>query len=50
MWWLSTPRTASVNPQLFASSGTVNGSHVLVWPARISASAFSVKCSAHAAA
>src|SRR5271165_6806488 len=32
------------------SSGTVNGSHVLVRPARISASACSTKYSAHAAA
>ena len=50
MWWDSTPRTASVNPQLTASSGTVNFSHVLVWPARTSASACSAKCSAAAAA
>ena len=50
MWCDSTPRTASVKPQLFASSGTVNGSQVLVRPARISASAFSMKYSAHAAA
>ena len=50
MWWDSTPRTASVNPQLLASSGTVNGSQVLVLPARTSASAFSVKYSAAAAA
>ena len=49
MWCDRTPRTASVNPQLFASSGTVNGSQVLVFPARISASAFSVKCRAAAA-
>src|SRR5262245_12650937 len=28
------------------SSGTLNGSHVLVWPLRTSASAFSMKCSA----
>ena len=32
MWWLSTPRTASVNPQLTASSGTLNGVHVWVCP------------------
>ena len=50
MWCDSTPRTASVKPQLIASSGTVNGSQVLVWPARISASAFSTKYSAQAAA
>jgi hypothetical protein len=43
MWWLSTPRTASVNPQLTASSGTLNGVQVWVWPARTSASAFSMK-------
>ena len=50
MWCDSTPRTASVKPQLFASSGTLNGSQVFVCPARISASACSVKCSAAAAA
>ena len=50
MWCESTPRTASVKPQPIASSGTLNDSHVLVWPARTSASAFSAKCSAHAAA
>jgi hypothetical protein len=49
MWWDSTPRTASVNPTDTPSSGTVNGSHVFVLPARISASAFSVKVSASAA-
>ena len=49
MWWDSTPRTASVNPQLLASSGTVNGSQVLVW-LWISASALSVKYRAAAAA
>src|SRR5215475_753862 len=49
MWCDSTPRTASVNPQLKPLSGTVNGSHVFVLPARISANAFSTKCSAHAA-
>ena len=50
MWCDSTPRTASVKPQLTASSGTLKVSQVLVWPARISASAFSVKCRAAAAA
>ena len=50
MWCDSTPRTASVKPQPMPSSGTLNGSHVLVCPARISASAFSTKCSAQAAA
>ena len=44
MWCESTPRTASVNPQPMPSSGTSNGSHVLVRPARTSASAFSMKC------
>ena len=39
-----------MNPQLLASSGTLNGSQVLVRPARISARAFSVKYSAQAAA
>jgi hypothetical protein len=34
MWWDRTPRTASVKPALTASSGTLNGAHVLVWPAR----------------
>ena len=47
MWCDSTPRTASVKPQPIASSGTLNVSQVLVWPARTSASAFSTKCSAH---
>ena len=46
MWCESTPRTASVKPQPMPSSGTLNGSQVLVWPARTSASAFSMKCSA----
>src|SRR3954465_4883722 len=32
MWWDSAPRTASVKPTLIASSGTLNGDHVLVWP------------------
>src|ERR1700753_1234167 len=50
MWCDRTPRTASVKPQLIASSGTLNDSHVLVRPARISASACSTKYSAHAAA
>ena len=50
MWWLSTPRTASVNPQPMPSSGTSKDSHVFVRPARISTSAFSAKCSAQAAA
>ena len=50
MWWLSTPRTASVKPQPMPSSGTSNFSQVLVRPARISTSAFSAKCSAQAAA
>ncbi len=50
MWCESTPRTASVNPQLIASSGTSNRSQVLVRPARISTSAFSQKYSAAAAA
>ena len=50
MWWLSTPRTASVNPTLTASSGTSNFVQVLVRPARISSSAFSQKYSASAAA
>jgi hypothetical protein len=50
MWCESTPRTASVNPQPIPTSGTSNGSQVLVRPARISASAFSAKCSAQAAA
>ena len=46
MWCDSTPRTASVNPQPMPSSGTLNGSHVLVLPARTSANALSRKCSA----
>ena len=50
MWCDSTPRTASVKPQPMPSSGTSNDSQVLVRPARISTSAFSAKCSAHAAA
>ena len=50
MWCESTPRTASVNPQPMPSSGTSNGSHVFVLPARTSASAFSMKSSALAAA
>ena len=50
MWWLSTPRTASVNPQLTASSGTLNFFQVLLLPARTSARAFSTKCSATPAA
>ena len=50
MWWESTPRTASVKPTETASSGTSNDVQVLVRPARTSASAFSVKCSASAAA
>ena len=44
MWCDSTPRTASVNPQPMPSSGTSNGSQVLVFPARTSARAFSMKC------
>ena len=32
MWCESTPRTASVKPQPMASSGTSNGSQVLVSP------------------
>ena len=39
-----------MKPQPIPSSGTVNSCHVLVWPARISSSAFSAKCSAAAAA
>ena len=50
MWCESTPRTASVKPQLMASSGTLNGFQVSVCPARTSASAFSTKCRAAAAA
>ena len=49
MWCDSTPRTASVKPQLTPSSGTLNGSHVLVLPLRTSASACSTKCRAIAA-
>ena len=37
MWWLSTPRTASVKPTAMASSGTVNGVQVSVRPARLAA-------------
>ena len=50
MWWLSTPRTASVKPTEIAASGTSNDVHVSVCPARTSSSAFSVKYSASAAA
>ena len=50
MWWLSTPRTASVKPTETAVSGTSNDVQVSVRPARTSASAMSVKCSASAAA
>ena len=50
MWWLSTPRTASVKPTLTASSGTSNGVQVLVRPARTSSRPLSTKCSASAAA
>ena len=49
MWCDSTPRTASVKPQLNASWGTFNDSQVLVRPARISASAFSTKYTPSAA-
>jgi hypothetical protein len=35
MWCESTPRTASVNPQPMASSGTWNGSQVFVRPAHV---------------
>ena len=50
MWCDRTPRTASVKPTPMASSGTLNSLHVLVWPARTSASAFSMKYSAQPAA
>src|SRR3954466_12160667 len=50
MWWDSTPRTASVKPTLTDSSGTLNFSHVLVLPPRISSSAFCTKYSASPAA
>src|SRR5215470_15563016 len=49
-WWDRTPRTASVKPQPMESLGTLNGSHVLVWPARTSSNALSMKWSAHPAA
>ena len=48
--WTNVKGGWEVKPQPIESLGTSNCSQVLVWPARTSASALSMKCSAQAAA